>query len=115
MHSAFIFACFAFVLSQTCLVLLKYVLVLQLCRHNDLVGPVLIKRLYVFRLCRHKRKRMMVLFNCLHVSLAFVLSQTLCGFCLIDCIFCLCPYKRMVCSFYMFAYFAFLSQTYLVF
>ena len=54
-HSAFIFACFAFVLSQTCLVLLNYVLVLQLCRHNGLVGPVLMKRLYVFRLCRHKR------------------------------------------------------------
>ena len=56
-----------------------------------------------------------VLFNCLHVSLAFVFSQTLCGFCLNDCIFCLYPHKRMVCSFYMFAYFAFLSQTYLVF
>ena len=54
-HSVFIFACFAFVLSQTCLVLLKYELVLQLCRHNGLVGPVLMKRLHVFRLCRHKR------------------------------------------------------------
>ena len=72
--SVYMFACFAFVLPQTynvfcsivcisCIcvvtnvlcVLLKYLLVLQLCRHNRLVGPVLVKRLYVLRLCRHKR------------------------------------------------------------
>ena len=72
--SVYMFARFAFVLSQTynvfcsivCIswicvvpnvlcVLLKYLLVLQLCRHNGLVGPVIIKRLYILRLCRHKR------------------------------------------------------------
>jgi len=36
---------------------------------------------------------------------AFALSQTYDGNCLNDCIFCLCPHKRVVCSFYMLAYF----------
>ena len=146
-------ACFVFVLSQTykvfyfffcsiicksCIcgvknvlcVLLKYFLVLQLCRQNRLVGPVLL-----FCVCVVITIWWLI-FNCLHVLLSFVLSQTFGVFCLnvclfcicvitnvwwvlffYDCIFCLCPpHKRMVRSFYMLAYFAFLSsQTYLVF
>ena len=62
----------AFVLSQTCLVLLKYLLVLQLCRHNRLVGP----------------------FECF----AFVSSQTYDGFFLTVCMFtCICVVTNVWC------------------
>ena len=47
-------SCISVVTNVPC-ILLKCSLVLQLCRHNRLVGPVVIKLLYVLRLCRHKR------------------------------------------------------------
>ena len=131
--SVYMFACFTFVLSQThnmfcsivCIsyicvvtnvlcVLLKYLLVLQLCPHNRLVDPVLIKHLYVLHLCRHKRTLCSVeMFShfafvssqsyrgfCLNVSifcLVFVLSQTYLGFCLNVCVFYICVVTNLTC------------------
>ena len=111
--SVYMFACFAFVLSQThnvfcsivcisCIcvvtnvlcVLLKYLLVLQLCRHNRLLGQVLIKRLYVVHLCCFKLSVGSVyMFACF----AFVLSQTHNVFCSIVCISCICVVTNVLC------------------
>ena len=111
--SVYMFACFAFVLSQTyhlfcsnvcisCIcvvtnalcVLLKYLLVPQLCRHNRLLDPVLLKRLYVVHLCCLKLSVGSVyMFACF----TFVLSQTHNMFCSIVCISYICVVTNVLC------------------